>query len=179
LADGFARLSATPRWMRFLAPKPELSAAELRYLTEIDHHNHEALGALDNVSGRGVGVARYVRSTVDPEVAEVAVTIVDAWQGRGLGTELVAQLSERACEEGIRRFTGLAAASNVAVAGLARSMGADVVLSEHATVTYEVPLVRAEEPPGSTEPPANTEAGQLAPARSTCAVSCQAGALPA
>jgi len=173
LADGFARLSATSRWMRFLAPKPELSAAELRYLTEIDHHDHEALGALDDASGRGVGVARYVRSAVDPEAAEVAVTVVDAWQGRGLGTELVAALSERACEEGIRRFTGLAAAENVAVAGLARSMGADVVLSEYATVMYEVPLVQADEPPGDTRP------GQLAAARSTGAVPCTADARPA
>jgi RimJ/RimL family protein N-acetyltransferase len=173
LADGFARLSAMSRWMRFLAPKPELSAAELRYLTEIDHHDHEALGALDDASGRGVGVARYVRSDVDPEVAEVAVTVVDAWQGRGLGAELVAALSERACAEGIRRFTGLAAAENGAVAGLARSMGADVVLSEYATVMYEVPLVQADEPPG------DTRAGQLAPARSTHAVPCPADARPA
>ena len=173
LADGFARLSATSRWMRFLGPKPELSAAELRYLTDIDHHDHEALGALDDVSGRGVGVARYVRSAVDPEVAEVAVTVVDAWQGRGLGAELVAALSERAREEGIRRFTGLASAENGAVAGLARSVGADVVLSEHATVMYEIPLVQADEPPG------DTGAGQPAPARSAGTVPCTAGAGPA
>ena len=145
LADGFARLSARSRQMRFLRTKNELSPAELRYFTEIDHHDHEALGAVDRVNGRGVGVARYVRSAEDAGSAEVAVTVVDEWQGRGLGTELVAQLSERAREEGIRRFTALVAADNVAVAGLARSVGAELVRREPATVVYEVPLVLRDE----------------------------------
>ena len=140
LADGFARLSARSRQMRFLGTKNELSPAELRYFTEIDHHDHEALGAVDRANGRGVGVARYVRSAQDARSAEIAVTVVDEWQGRGLGTELVAQLSERAREEGIRRFTALVAADNVAVAGLARSVGAELVRREPATVVYEVPL---------------------------------------
>src|SRR5215831_21146875 len=123
LADGFARLSARSRRMRFLAQKKELFPADLRYLTEIDHHDHEALGALDATDGRGAGVARYVRSAADPRAAEIAVTVVDEWQGRGLGRELVAQLAERARAEGIDRFTALVAADNVAVAGLARSFG--------------------------------------------------------
>ena len=123
LADGFARLSARSRQMRFLTVKKELSAAELRYFTEIDHHDHEALGAVDRADGRGVGVARYVRSGEDPQAAEIAVTVVDEWQGRGLGTELLAQLSERARSEGIHRFTGLAAADNVATARLAQDGG--------------------------------------------------------
>ena len=66
--------------------------------------------------GRGVGIARYVRDAEDPQAAEIAVTIVDDWQGRGLGTELLAQLSDRARQEGIRRFTALVAADNAAVA---------------------------------------------------------------
>jgi RimJ/RimL family protein N-acetyltransferase len=140
LADGFARLSLRSRQMRFLAPKAELSAAELRYLTEVDHHDHEALGAVDHAAGRGVGVARYVRSAEDAQSAEIAVTVVDEWQGRGLGTELVTQLSERALAEGIGRFTGLAAADNAAVARLARNIGADPVEVEAATVVYEISL---------------------------------------
>jgi RimJ/RimL family protein N-acetyltransferase len=150
LADGFARLSARSRQMRFLGTKNELSPAELRYFTEIDHHDHEALGAVDRANGRGVGVARYVRSAQDARSAEIAVTVVDEWQGRGLGTELVAQLSERAREEGIRRFTALVAADNVALAGLARSAGAELVRREPAAVVYEVPLAPREEP-GYTE----------------------------
>ena len=55
LADGFARLSARSRRMRFLTGKPQLSPAELRYFTEVGHHDHEAIGALNPLDGRGVG----------------------------------------------------------------------------------------------------------------------------
>jgi RimJ/RimL family protein N-acetyltransferase len=143
LADGFARLSATSRWMRFLTPKKELSSAELRFLTDLDHHDHEALGALDHRDGRGVGVARYVRQADDPWGADVAVTIVDEWQGRGLGTELLARLSDRAREENIQRFTALVAAENVAVGGLLRNARARLVGRESDTLEYEISLVPA------------------------------------
>src|SRR5690349_18363060 len=140
LADGFARLSAASRQMRFLGVKKELSAAELRYLTDVDHHDHEALGAVDRASGRGVGIARYIRDADDPQAAEIAVTIVDDWQGRGLGAELLAQLSDRARQEGIRRFTALADAGNVAVAALLGKAGADLVRRGRGTVEYEITL---------------------------------------
>jgi hypothetical protein len=55
VADGFARISAASRQMRFLGVKKELSAAELRYLTDVDHHDHEALVALDRAGGAGRG----------------------------------------------------------------------------------------------------------------------------
>ena len=140
LADGFARLSAASRQMRFLGVKKELSAAELRYLTDVDHHDHEALAALDQTGGRGVGIARYIRAAGDPRAAEIAVTIVDDWQGRGLGTELLARLSDRARSEGIRRFTALADAGNVAVAALLRSAGARLVRRGPGTVEYGITL---------------------------------------
>jgi hypothetical protein len=57
LADGFARLSPASRQRRFLGVKKELSAAELRYFTDVDHHDHEALAALDRAGGHGVGIA--------------------------------------------------------------------------------------------------------------------------
>ena len=142
LADGFARLSAASRQMRFLGMKKELSAAELRYFTDVDHHDHEALGALDRAGGRGVGIARYIRDAADPQAAEIAVTIVDDWQGRGLGTELLDRLSDRARQEGIRRFTALADAGNVAVAALLRNAGARLVRRGRGTVEYEITLAR-------------------------------------
>jgi RimJ/RimL family protein N-acetyltransferase len=151
LADGFARLSAQSRWLRFLTPKKELSPAELRYFTDVDHHDHEALGALNHADGRGVGVARYIRDAEDPQAAEVAVTIVDDWQGRGLGTELLTRLTGRARSEGIHRFTALVAADNTAMAGLLRNMNANLAGRSPGTVEYQITLM----PPGkSTTTPA-------------------------
>jgi RimJ/RimL family protein N-acetyltransferase len=140
LADGFARLSTRSRRLRFLSPKKELSSAELGYFTDVDHHDHEALGALDHADGRGVGIARYVRDAADPQAAEIAVTVIDDWQGRGLGTELVAQLSERARSEGIRRFTALVAADNPAMARLLRNVRADLVRRGPGALQYEIML---------------------------------------
>ena len=144
LADGFARLSDASRQMRFLTKKKELTPAELRYFTDVDHHDHEALGALDHAGGRGVGIARYVRDSEDPQAAEIAVTIIDDWQGRGLGTELLAQLSDRARQEGIRRFTALVAADNAAVAAMLHNMSAELVRYGRGTVEYEIALAPQE-----------------------------------
>jgi RimJ/RimL family protein N-acetyltransferase len=140
LADGFARLSEESRRLRFLSAKERLTAAELRYFTEVDHHDHEALGALDETDGRGLGVARYIRHPDDPQAAEVAVTVVDEWQRRGLGTELLTRLIDRAREEGVRRFTALVSADNDATIGLLQGVGADVraVSREPGVVEYEI-----------------------------------------
>ena len=143
VADIFDRLSDASRWLQFLGTKKELSPAELRYLIEVDHHDHEALAALDQASGRGVGVARYIRLTGRPQTAEVAVTVVDGWQGRGLGTELLTQLSGRARQEGIRRFIAVASADNAAAAGMLRTAGAELVRCGHGTAEYEITLTPA------------------------------------
>jgi RimJ/RimL family protein N-acetyltransferase len=133
-------LSTRSRRMRILSPKKELSSAELGYSTEVDHQDHEALGALEQADGRGVGIARYIRDAADPQAAEISITVIDDWQGRGLGTELVAQLSERARSEGIRRFTALVAADNPAMARLLRNVRADLVRREPGALQYEIML---------------------------------------
>jgi GNAT superfamily N-acetyltransferase len=112
LVDGFERLSPESRYRRFLAPMPELSDAQLRYFTEVDHHDHEALAAIDPSTGRGVGVGRFIRLHDRPRVAEAAVTVADDWQNRGLGTLLLEALAERARREGITTFSGLLLATN-------------------------------------------------------------------
>ena len=141
LADGFARLSFESRQSRFLSRKPNLTPVELVYFTKIDHHDHEALGALDPVDGRGVGIARYIRHVDDRGAAEVAVTVVDDWQGRGLGTELMSRLVDRGRQEGIRYFTALVAADNAAVVGLLEeSRNVRATHREPDTVEYEITL---------------------------------------
>jgi RimJ/RimL family protein N-acetyltransferase len=145
LADGFARLSPESRATRFLGAKKELSPAELRYLTDVDHHDHEAFGALEHPSGQGVGIARYIRHPTDSQTAEIAVTVVDGWQGRGLGTELIKQLSRHAWQEGIRRFTAMATADNLAAIRLLRAMRAQPVRRGAGAVEYEIALAAVDQ----------------------------------
>ncbi|HEY1511552.1 MAG TPA: GNAT family N-acetyltransferase [Solirubrobacteraceae bacterium] len=123
LARGFDRLSEESRYRRFLSPRGPLTPAELRYFTEVDHRNHEALVAVEPDSGEGVGVARFVRSPDDDEVAEMAVAVADDWQGHGVGSRLTAALAKRAREEGISSFTALALAENDAMLNLLEELG--------------------------------------------------------
>ena len=92
-----------------------------------------------------MGVARYVRDADDPHAAEIALTIVDDWQGRGLGTELLDRLSRRARHEGIGRFTAVTAATNVAMGMMLRNAGAVQTGRSFGTVEYEIALMRGED----------------------------------
>jgi GNAT superfamily N-acetyltransferase len=111
LADGFERLSARSRYRRFFRPLDRLSKRDLAYLTEIDHHDHEALAALEPETGHLVAVARYVRNS-EPDQAEVSVVVGDPWQGRGVATALLERLVERARAEGIAQFVALVMEDN-------------------------------------------------------------------
>ena len=141
LLRGFERLSPESRYRRFLGAMPELRPEMVRYLTHVDHHDHEAIIALDEETGEGLGVARYVRNQDRPDVAEVAVTVIDDWQGRGLGTLLLDALSVRAREEGIRSFTALMLATNDEMMDLFRRLDpVQIVDRESGTVEIEVPI---------------------------------------
>ena len=94
-----------------------------------------------------MGVARFVRAVDDDQAAEVAVTVIDDWQRRGLGAVLLRQLLERAVQEDIRRFTALIDDSNTAILGLLRSLGAElrVLDREFGATEYSIRIVAAHE----------------------------------
>lgn len=140
LLGGFERLSPESRYRRFLAVMPALGEESVRYLTEIDHHDHEVIAALDE-SGEGIGVARYVCNPQRPDVAEVAVTVIDDWQGKGLGTLLLEVLGARARAEGITSFTALMLASNQEMMRVLEALGpVRVVDRDVGTVEIEMPI---------------------------------------
>jgi GNAT superfamily N-acetyltransferase len=123
IAEGFARLSPESRYRRFFAARDRLSAADLRYLTEVDHRDHEAVIA-STPDGAPVGVARYVRGD-DPDTAEVAVAVVDDRQGQGAGTALLERLTERAAENDVKRFVALVLQENADALELFRAVSGD------------------------------------------------------
>ena len=141
LLAGFERLGPDSRYKRFLAPMPELTDDVVAYLTSVDHHDHEALAAIDPATGEGVGVARFVRLAERPDTAEAAVTVIDDWQGRGVGTILLGLLAERARAEGIVRFTALLLAENRDMLELLEALGSVRVIDrELGTVEIEAEL---------------------------------------
>lgn len=119
----FDRMGPESRYKRFLSPVAELSRTQLDYLTRVDHRDHEALVAFAS-DGTGVGVARYVRPEPGSPRAEVAVTVIDDWQGRGLGSALLDRLSERAREEEIEVFTAAVLAQNRTIIDMLGRLGA-------------------------------------------------------
>ena len=145
LTAGFERLSELSRYRRFLSPTSHLSARQLAYLTDVDHHDHEALVAIDPSSRDGLAVARYVRSAQNPGEAEFAVAVADDWQRRGLGTALLRQLAARARAEGITRFTGFVLEDNQPMRGLLQSLG-EVQQRDTQDGTLEVWLDIPEDP---------------------------------
>jgi protein lysine acetyltransferase len=142
LEDAFKRLSEESRRLRFLGPKPHLSAAELRYLTEVDGHRHEALVAIDPGSRRGVAIGRFVRDPDSPQRAEVAITVADDWQSQGLGKIMLGRLVDRAREEGIRSFTALVSTDNRSMQGLLRQSDSQATVHRigNGIAEYEIEL---------------------------------------
>jgi GNAT superfamily N-acetyltransferase len=102
VADALEGLSARSRQMRFAAPMPTLSDRLVRYLSAPDGRRHVAWGAF--AGGRLAAMGRFVRLADDPTNAEVALTVTDRWQGRGLGPTLLRRLAEAASELGVERF---------------------------------------------------------------------------
>ncbi len=74
-------LSPESQHRRFLCALPHLSGKLQAALTELDHHEHEGLFALEDGSGAPVGTARFIRLAPGSDEAEFAVTVTDAWQG--------------------------------------------------------------------------------------------------
>ena len=116
-------MSEQSRYRRFFTPMTELRPAMLAFLTEVDHHDHEALLALNADDHEAVGVARFVRAQANPQVAEAAITVIDDWQGKGVARVLLRQLVGRARQEGICQFTAVVKVENPVALDLLRGLG--------------------------------------------------------
>jgi len=141
LKEGIEHLSPDSRYLRFFSPIKGVSASQLGYLTTLDHDHHEALVATEPGADAGIAVARYVIEDGRPVTAEVAVTVNDAWQGRGVGTALLHRLAKHARARGVARFSALVLAQNTAMLKLIESIGPVVSReSEDGTVCVVIEL---------------------------------------
>lgn len=141
LRTGFQRLSEESRLRRFLAPISKLTEGQLDYLTNVDYWDHFAWVAIRADDPRsGLGVARYVRLPAEPTVGEAAVTVLDEYQRRGLGTLLLGLLAAAARTAGIERFRAYVLEENAPMRGLLAGLGAQSAFDSPGVVRVDIPL---------------------------------------
>jgi len=142
LAAGFTELSLRSRQLRFFQARGALDSDELDYLTNLDYQNHFALAALllGGPAPTGIAVGRYLRDPKDLATAEVAVTVMDEHQRRGVGTLLTRALGEVAADRGIRMFVSYVQWGNDAAIDALTREGARVTSAEPGIARIEIDL---------------------------------------
>jgi RimJ/RimL family protein N-acetyltransferase len=140
LADAISRLSPESRYLRFANAKPHMSSRELDFLVDVGRREHRALLAVDPATGRGVAVVRYVQLQAEQSVAEVAATVSDDWQGRGLGSAMVAQLIEQARDDGFSALRASVLAANKRSVAMLLRAGFSPLPSRGTLREYELQL---------------------------------------
>jgi GNAT superfamily N-acetyltransferase len=142
LQQALDELSAASRRARFFADVEHLTDGQLTYLTRVDQDRHVAWIATDPArGGRAIGVGRIIRLEDEPDVAELALTVVDACQERGLGTTLLGLLYHRATVLGLRSLRVFTTPANDRFARRLRRLGA-VSRFHDGALRIELPIHR-------------------------------------
>lgn len=107
--EGFAALGPESRHMRFFTAVRELPDDVRQRLRDVDGFEHAAIIAFDAAAqlpdhpeGRPVGVARWMSGNDGPP--ELSITVIDEYQGQGVGTRLMDALLALARKRGVRRI---------------------------------------------------------------------------
>ncbi len=142
LAQRYLQLSPAGRRLRFFNAPDHLSERLLDYLMDVDGPDRCALVAfaVDEDHAPGVGLARYVRSRDDPTAAEAAVTVLDAYQNRGIATAVLRRLADEARRNGISTFTASVMWENRALLDGLRAFGAEIAPSEPGVASVRIAL---------------------------------------
>jgi acetyltransferase len=118
-------LSPESKYFRFMQSLDKLTPMMLARFTQIDYDREMALVAVINehsAQARIIAVARYV-SNPDGQSCEFALTVADAWQKRGIGSQLMQRLMTVARERGIEIMEGEVLSNNVKMLRLCERLG--------------------------------------------------------
>jgi RimJ/RimL family protein N-acetyltransferase len=149
LVDAFNQLSPVSRYRRFLAPVRSLSDTDVHRFTHVDFVDHVAwVAELVDQAGRPLaGVGRWVRSTSDPAVAEIALTVVDAYHRQGLGQALLRLLAASAIPRGVQFLDASVLADNQPARSLLSAFGAKQVGFDMGVFTFRLSVSSVTEEP--------------------------------
>ncbi|NBC18872.1 MAG: N-acetyltransferase [Bacteroidetes bacterium] len=142
IREGFALVSEQSRYLRFFAPLNDLSDQQLEYLTDVDQDEHVAWGIIDlaHPEQPGLGVGRFIRDPSEADVAEVAVTVADEFQHRGVGSALFGILYLRAMDLGVQTLRAYILPENRFIAEILSQLGGTVQWHDN-LMQVDVPIV--------------------------------------
>jgi protein lysine acetyltransferase len=120
--QGHVRFSSETLYRRFMSPRVP-SSALMDYLAEVDYVDH-FVWVMTEEDGYPIADARFVRDDDDPTIAEIAFTVADAYQGRGIGSFLMAALSVAARVDGVEKFSGRVLSDNLPMRAIMDHYGA-------------------------------------------------------
>lgn len=140
---GYAQLSEQSRRMRFFGQISSLSSKQLEFLTRPDGRNHIAYACIDLSQPQepGIGVVRAIRLDADSKIAEMALTILDAYQHRGAGLLLHAAVHVHAGSVGIEQLLYDVSAENLRFINHLLALGAVKVSHDHDIVRLRLPVM--------------------------------------
>lgn len=141
------KISPTSLFLRFMHPIKRFSPEQLEYLSHLDYVNHFAFCVLSFdpsnplSTTNGIAVGRYIREYDDPELAEWAVTVIDEYQGHGIGSSLLYGLSLVALQNGIKKFGAVVHPTNAKILnGLKKLNAVKTVRHGSAYYIFDLPV---------------------------------------
>jgi CRP-like cAMP-binding protein len=142
--EGIHRLSRESLRRRFFSGG-EPNSHVIDYLLSMNFMDHFAWLAFDPAvpGGQGVAVARFIRDREHPYRAEVAFSVVDDFQGHGIGTMLLGALACAAELARIDAFVAQVLEENERMRRVFAKAGATFVFDEPGVVRTEFPTAAA------------------------------------
>ena len=140
-AKGPVELSTESLYRRFMSTRVP-SPALMHYLFEVDYVDHFVWVVVEGEGGPVVADARFVRDEHDPTIAEIAFTVGDDYQGRGIGTFLIGALSVAARVGGVDRFSARLFADNLPMRQILDRYGAPWERDDQGVVTTVIDVPR-------------------------------------
>lgn len=143
ILTGFEKISPHSRYLRYSSAAAKLTNDDLETLTCTDETQCLALGAADlsKPGMHGMGVARYVRCDDEPNCAEIAMVVVDEYQGRGLGTLMLDLLITIARKNGFESLCGYVLPENRSMLRMLRRVNATLKHLPGGIIRMDIPLV--------------------------------------
>jgi RimJ/RimL family protein N-acetyltransferase len=150
-AHGPVRFSSDTLYRRFHMATGMPTETLMTYLFEVDYVDHFVWVMTDGADGPGVADARFVRDEDDPTIAEIAFTVGDAYQSRGIGSFLMGALAVAARYGGVERFSARVLSENSSMREILDGFGAQWQSDDPGLITTVIDVPQPTELPFSPE----------------------------